>query len=261
MTLTSTPYFPDASGPVFRGSIGGDYRFANGILLGAAVSAGGANQLFSTGDRFNQTDQALSLYAAYGIGPLWGNAIASYGFLQSQTTRDVALAQFLDRNTGSTNGRSLGLALRGGGDLRFGLFTTGPVAGIILQQVRLNGFTESGTTGMTALSFSNQTQGSAVSQLGWRGSVDLGAWQPFAEVAWNYDWADTNRTITTSLTSIAAPSYFMSAAPQATNWATTFAGASFRLTPNVVLRGALSAAVFNPQLASYGGDVGVNIAF
>ncbi len=232
-----------------------------GLILGAAVTAGCANQNFSGGDHFNQTEQALSLYAAYRAGSMWGNAIASYGFLQTNTARNVALSQFIDHNTGDTNGRSLGLALRGGGDLHFGGVTTGPVVGMILQQVRLNGFTETGATGMTALSFGSQTQGSAVSQLGWRAAIDLGAWQPFAEVAWSHEWAGTNRWITTSLTSIAAPSYVTLAAPIAKNWASAIMGASYRLTPQILLRGSLSTAVFNPQLASYGGDVGLNIAF
>jgi outer membrane lipase/esterase len=265
LALNNTSYYPNGSGPIFRGSVGGDYQIGDGpmrgLILGAAVTAGGANQNFAGGDRFNQTQQALSLYAAYRTGWAWGNAIASYGFLQSNTARNVALDQFIDHNTGNTSGRSLGLALRGGGDFQFGTVTTGPVAGVILQQVRLNGFTESGTTGVTALSFGGQTQGSAVTQLGWRGAMDLGKWRPFAEVAWNHEWASANRWITTSLTSIAAPSYVMPAAAIAKNWASAMLGASYRLTPQVALLGSLSAAVFNPQLASYGGDVGINIAF
>ena len=265
LTLNNTSYYPSGSGPIFRGSVGGDYQISGGpmrgLILGAAVTAGGANQSFSGGDSFNQAEQALSLYAAYRAGRAWGNAIEGYGFLQSHTARNVALDQFIDHNTGNTSGRSLGLALRGGGDFNFGAVTTGPVAGVILQQVRLDGFTETGATGVTALSFGSQTQGSAVSQLGWRGAIDLGPWQPFAEVAWNHEWAGTNRWITTSLTSIAAPPYVTLAAPIAKNWASAIMGASYRLTPQILLRGSLSTAVFNPQLASYGGDVGLNIAF
>ena len=102
----------------------------------------------------------------------------------------------------------------------FGPVTTGPVAGFVLQQVRVDGFTETGTSGVTALSFGAQTRNSAVSQLGWHGSVDFGDWRPFAEVAWNHEWAGKNRTITASFTSIAAPSYTAAAVPIASDWAT-----------------------------------------
>ena len=95
----------------------------------------------------------------------------------------------------------------------------------MLQQVRLNGFTETGTSGVTALSFGSQTRNSFVSQLGWRGSVDLGDWQPFAELDWNHEWGGKNRTMTASLTSIAAPSWSAAAAPVASDWATVLLGA------------------------------------
>ena len=98
---------------------------------------------------------------------------------------------FTDQNSADTDGHSLALALRGRGyDFKIGPFTTGPVAGAVLQQVRINGFTETGTSGVPALSFGSQTRGSAMSQLSGRGSVDLGDWQPFAELAWNDERAE-----------------------------------------------------------------------
>ena len=62
------------------------------------------------------------------------------------------------RNSADTDGHSLALALRGGGDFKFGQLTTGPVAGLVLQQVHLNGFTETGISGASALSFGSQTR-------------------------------------------------------------------------------------------------------
>jgi outer membrane lipase/esterase len=127
--------------------------------------------------------------------------------------------------------------------------------------VRLDGFSETGTTGMTALSFGSQTRTSAVSQLGWRASLDVGAWRPFTEVAWNHEWAGKNRTITASLRSIAAPPFTAAAAPEASDWATVLLGVSYRITPQVTVLGAASAVVINPQVASYGGELGLNVAF
>ncbi len=189
LTLKGAPDFPNASGPPFGGTVGADYQLPGGVIVGAALSAGGLTQRFSTGGNFSQVGEAMSLYAAYRSGPVWGNAVASYGLLQNHIARQVPLGMFTDRNSADTDGQSLALALRGGGDLTFGQVTTGPVAGIVMQQVRLNGFTEAGTSGVTALSFGGQTRNSLVSQLGWRGSVDLGNWQPFAEADWNHEWA------------------------------------------------------------------------
>jgi outer membrane lipase/esterase len=261
LTIKNAPNFPNVSGPPFGGTVGADYQLPGGVIVGAALTAGGLAQRFSTGGNYSQADEAMSLYAAYRSGPVWGNVIASYGLLQDHIARQVTLGLFTDQNNADTDGHSLALALRGGSDFRFGQVTTGPVMGVVLQQVRLNGFTETGTSGVTALSFGDQTRNSFVSQLGWRGSAELGNWQPFAEAEWNHEWGGRNRTLTASLTSIAAPSYTELAAPVASDWATVLLGVSYKLTPQVILRGAVMTMFANPQVISYGGELGVNVSF
>jgi outer membrane lipase/esterase len=261
LTVKNAPNFPNVSGPPFGGTVGADYQLPGGVIVGAALTAGGLAQRFSTGGNYSQADEAMSLYAAYRSGPVWGNVIASYGLLQDHIARQVTLGLFTDQNNADTDGHSLALALRGGSDFRFGQVTTGPVVGVVLQQVHLNGFTETGTSGVTALSFGDQTRNSFVSQLGWRGSADLGNWQPFAEAEWNHEWGGRNRTLTASLTLIAAPSYTELAAPVASDWATVLLGVSYKLTPQVILRGAVMTMFANPQVISYGGELGVNVSF
>ena len=261
LSFTNAANFPNASGTPFGGTVGADYRTQGGAILGMAVTAGSQNQGFSTGGHFTQTGEALSLYAAYSAGPLWGNAIASYGLLQNSIAREVAIGNFIDQNDGNADGHSLALALRGGYDFHIGAITTGPVAGAVLQQVRIDGLTETGTSGLSALSFGNQTRGSEVSQLGWRGSVDLGNWQPFADLEWNHEFADKNRTITASLTSIAAPSWSADAIPIAANWATASVGVSYKVSPQVIVAAAASAMFASPQASSYGGELAVNVSF
>jgi outer membrane lipase/esterase len=187
--------------------------------------------------------------------------VASYGLSQTHIARQVQLGIFTDQNSGDTSGQSLALALRGGFDVHLGPVTTGPVAGMVLQQVRLNGFTETGTSGVTALSFGNQTRESAVSQLGWRGSVALGRWQPFAEMAWSHEFAGNNRKVTAWLTSIAAAPWTSLAAPIASDWATASLGTSYQLTSWATLRAAVAAVFVNPQVSSFGGELSVSISF
>jgi outer membrane lipase/esterase len=187
--------------------------------------------------------------------------VVSYEFFQNNIARQVTLGTFTDQNHADTTGQSPALALRGGYDFKLGSITTGPVAGMVLQQVYVNGFTETGTSGVTALSFGSQTRGSLISQLGWRVLADAGNWQPFAEAKWNHEWADKNRMVSASLTSVAAPSYSIAAAPVASDWATASLGAVYKINPQMLLRGAFSAVVLNPQVISYGGELGLNIGF
>jgi len=261
LRLASAPGFPDLSGTPFGGTVGVDYRLRGGVVVGAAFTVGTQKQGFSTGGHFDQMDEAASLYAAYKVGPVWGDAVATYGLFQDRIARQVTLGSFTDRNNADASGESLALALRCGSDFNFGRISTGPVAGVVLQQVHLGGFTETGLSGVTALTFGSQTRDSVVSQLGWRGSLNLGNWQSFVEATWNHEWAAKDRTLTAALTSVAAPSFTTAAAPRASDWARSSLGVSYRLNAQVVLRGSVSAVLLDPQVSSYGGEVGLNVGF
>jgi outer membrane lipase/esterase len=253
--------FASDSGTPFGGTVGIDYQTQDGIIFGAAFTSGSQVPAFSTGGHFSQVDEAPSLYVGYLDGPVWGNAVVSYDLLQYDTARSVPLGIFTDHNYASTTGRSLAIALRGGWNLGSEQFTSGPVAGLMLQQVQINGFTETGDTGITALSFGSQTRDSLVTQLGWRVCADLGILRPFAEMNWNHECAGKNRTVMASLTSVGAPSYSMDAVPAVSDWATSSLGAYYELSPRVMLRGAASALFINPQMISCGGEFGLNIGF
>ncbi|MCE5333739.1 MAG: autotransporter domain-containing protein [Desulfobacteraceae bacterium] len=257
----NAPGFANASGIPFGGTVGIDYLTSCGVIVGAAFTAGSQTQGFSTGGNFEQVDETPSIYAAYKAGPVWGNVVASYGLFQDKISRPVPLGIFADQNHADTTGQSLALALRGGGDFKLGQIMTGPVAGLVMQQVHVDGFTETGTSGVTALSFGSQTRDSVVSQLGWRVLADVGKWQPFAEAKWNHEWAGKDRTVTASLTSVSAPSYTMDAAPVASDWGTASLGTSYKLNSRMLLRATASAVFFNPQMINYGGELGLNVSF
>uniref|UniRef100_I2Q3D2 Autotransporter protein or domain, integral membrane beta-barrel involved in protein secretion n=1 Tax=Desulfovibrio sp. U5L TaxID=596152 RepID=I2Q3D2_9BACT len=269
LAVKNAPGFPEDAGTPFTGSLGADYQTPIGLLLGAAFTLGRQTQDFSMGaGHFDQTDEALSLYAAYKAGPVWGNAVASYALYQDKIERPVALGLFTDSNSADTNGHALSLALRAGGDLRLGPVTTGPVAGLVLQRVRINGFAETGTTGaetgtngVTALSYGQQTRDSAVTQLGWRLLVDVGPWQPFVEAKWNHELADQDRMVKAAITSTTAASYKVAANPVAMDWSSGSAGVSYKVNERVMVRGTGSAVLYSPQVVTYGGELGLSVAF
>jgi len=254
--------FAEETGTPFVGSVGADYQTSFGLILGAAFAAGTQTQNFSQGaGHYDQNDQALSLYTAYKYGPVWGDAVASYGLYQDKISRSVPLGLFMDNNSANTTGDSLALALRLGGDLKLGPVTTGPVAGLVLQRVTIKGFSESGVSGVTALSYGEQQRDSTVTQLGWRVLADVGRWQPFAETTWNHEFADPKRMVRAALTTISAPAYSMDAVPVTTDWGTVSFGTSFKATDRVMLRASCLTMFSNPQIVTYGGELGVNVSF
>ena len=45
LTVDNAPNFPNVSGPPFGGTVGADYQFSNGVIMGAALTAGGLTHL------------------------------------------------------------------------------------------------------------------------------------------------------------------------------------------------------------------------
>ncbi|MEI8344611.1 MAG: autotransporter outer membrane beta-barrel domain-containing protein, partial [Candidatus Omnitrophota bacterium] len=213
------------------------------------------------GGYFDQTDEAFSLYTEYRAGPLWADGVATYGLFQDSIRRRVPLGILTDDNHASPDGDALALALRAGGDIKSGKITTGPVGGVVIQKVYLDGFSETGSTGVTALTFASQTRDSMVGQLGWRVSADMDRWQPFAEMKWNHEWFDEGNTVTTSLNTVSAPSYTMDGVSIASDWATASIGAAYKVTSQMTLQGTFSTVFLSEQVASYGGELGLSISF
>ena len=53
----------------------------------------------------------------------------------------------------------------------------------------------------------------------------------------------------------------MDAVPVTTDWGTVMLGTSFKLTERVMLRASFSTMFSNPNAATYGGELGVNVSF
>ncbi len=162
-SLKSTPW---------SGTFGANYGTAGGWIIGTAFTVGGQTANFSTGGGFVQTDETIDVHAGYANKTMWANVLASYGALHDDTTREVPLGIYTDENHGKAFGQSFAFAVRGGADFALGLVTTGPVAGIVLQRIHFDRFTETGVSGVTALAYAGQRRDSAVTQLGWRAALD-----------------------------------------------------------------------------------------
>jgi outer membrane lipase/esterase len=274
--------FPDDPGTPVSATAGFDFRVTPNWLLGAAFSGGTTSQSFSLGGGFTLDEFALSTYAAYRGGPLWGNVIASAGGLFFDTNRQVPIGITTQANTSNTKGSNFSLMLETGYDFvnlvptfasampvkaapAFAI-THGPVVGITLQQVRVDGFTETdqfaSIGGFTALSFLAQTRNSAVTELGYQVSTDIGIWHPFGKLVWNHELVDPNREVTAFLTSASfAPGYSLPAVVTGTDWGTATVGTSMKITRDVTGIATVVSQFGQQSVTTYGGQVGINVAF
>ena len=275
--------FPDDPGTPFATTAGFDYVITSNWLVGAAFSGLTTTQSFSLGGDYRQNEFAVSLYSAYRRNAVWADAIVSWGTLHDTVNRQIPLGISTQSNTGSTDGSNVSLAGEIGYDFSTPIggaaaaspglsykapapqpvvLTHGPIVGAILQQVYIDGFTETNSSGApTALSFGSQTRNSAVSELGYHASLKYGIWEPYAKVLWDHEWADLNRLVSASLTSVVAPSYTMPAVVLGRDWASSTIGTRVRLDSNVSGYAAITAEIGQSNAMIYGGQVGINVAF
>jgi outer membrane lipase/esterase len=272
--------FPNDPGTPLAGTIGFDYAMTRDWLVGAAFSGLTTSQSFSLGGHFTQTEYAISLYSAWRHNALWADVIGTWGGLQDNVNRQVPIGITQQLNLGSTSGSNVSIAAEIGYDFTtaFGapatpglaykapgappmLLTHGPVVGVIQQQVYINGYTETNSSGVpTALSFGSQTRNSTISELGYQASLRYGIWEPYTKVVWDHEWADLDRQVAAALTSIAAPSFTMPAVVLGRDWAMATVGTRVRLGERLSGYAAVIAELGQNNVTTYGGQIGLNYA-
>jgi outer membrane lipase/esterase len=256
----SSPGFPSDPSTPLSGTLGASYAFTSNALIGGAVTLGSLDPSFSLGGGFNQKEVAATIFGAVQTGPLWADAIMSFGWLHYDVNRVVPIGISFDSNSASTHGQNFSFVALTGYDFHTGAVTHGPVIGVEIQSVGINSFTETG--GFTALAFSNIGRTSTVSEVGYKAAIDYGMWRPFAQVTWNHEFDNTlNETITATLTTTTAPSYSLPIVQLGRDWASASLG-----TTVAFARGWTGLAAFTAQLGQtgttfYGGRVGINYAF
>jgi outer membrane lipase/esterase len=283
----SFPGFPSDPGTPGMVTVGADYLWLPNWLVGGAASVGTTTQSFGLGGNFRQNEYALSGYAAYVGHPLWFDMIASYGGIHYNTDRIVPIGITTVSNTSSTNGDNPSFAVEVGYNFTTGYGTSwapslmptkappaasglyithGPVGGILLQRVSVDGFTETdpftadATGGFTALSFAGQVRDSAVTELGYQASTTIGIWQPYAKLVWNHELEPYNRLVTASLTTAVAPSFSMPAVILGSDWGTATIGTSVTLRPGMTAYASVNSEFGQSEATYYGGQIGLNFA-
>jgi outer membrane lipase/esterase len=236
-----------------------DTMTSGGILLGMAVSGGTKKASFSQGGSFTQDEFAVSGYSAATLGPIWLNMIGSFGALHYDVNRVVPLGPVLEQNNTTTNGTNMSFSVRSGYNAVVGPLTHGPVVGLTLQSIHIDGFTESGN--VTSLAFGEQYRHSTLGVLGYQASFDFGMFQPFAKVLWNHEFVANDRLVTASLTSTVAPSYSLPAVNLGKDWASATAGVSVGIAKGVTGLVSFTGQMGQDKVTTYGGQVGLNVAF
>lgn len=266
ITMNQSNGLTNTSGSPFAFSVAAGYRLDEHWIAGGAISNTAITLGYNSGGQFNQTEYAFSTYAGFQKDHFWGHGVLTYGVSNYNTNRQFNLGIVTQNNTSTTSGNNTSASIEGGyylfnsiGDIHI---KHSPIIGVTVQKSTVSGFTENNPNGApTALSFADQTRNSTISELGYLMSIQLGMWQPFARATWNHELANTDRNITTSLTSTNAPSYYMPAMQFGNDWGAAMIGVNAQFTAS--FRGY---ALLNTQFAQNNqtnttGSVGINIGF
>lgn len=260
LQIKNYPGFPDDPGTPVALAAGFDYRISKDWLLGLVLAGGHQHANLAMGfGGFTQDEFSISAYSANTIGPVWFDAIATYGTIGYDVKRTVPVGITVQDNAGTTSGSDVSVVGDIGYNFSLGSMIYGPVVGMTLQQVHIGGFTESGS--FTSLGFGSQTRNSAVGDLGGRVTFDLGYLSPFAKATWNHEFASTNRQVTATLTTTVAPSYAMPAVQVGSDWGIVTAGTTVKLASNVSGLLAVTGTLAQQNVTTYSGQVGINVSF
>ncbi len=211
--------------------VGGDMKVSDQMLAG--LEFGYSNNRASLGGGgFTLNDAMLTAYLGYGSGPWYlGVTLGGGGLDYRNVRRSFALGVGNRSESGSTNGSQYIGRLLGGYWFNTSKdFIHGPYARLTYQQIKVDSYSESGTSS-TAMSFGDQKNNVFSSSLGWQASGVLGEFRPYGRVSWEYvDY--NNRDITAGVVSFPG-TFTLPAFKPGSNYALFLVGASVPLSKDI----------------------------
>ncbi|MBS0217645.1 MAG: autotransporter domain-containing protein [Proteobacteria bacterium] len=172
----------DGIGPSLGGGIGWNSGAFN---YGGALNYGRQRIDYAQkrGD-FRQTDLSIAGFAGWHNDNAWVTAQLGYSRIEDTVHRDVPLGTAVRTHTGKANGSDVYAGINGGWMFHSGKLDHGPVGEVLLQRIRIDGYTESNANLSTALAYPSQTFNSRLASLGYEGRYHIAeGWTPYARLS------------------------------------------------------------------------------
>ena len=165
---------------------------AGSMRAGAFIGAGWADYDFDQfGGGFSQDEVTLGGYAGWYGGNFWVRGTVGHSWLKHDIDRHIELGTAVRRHSGDADGTNLFGAVQGGYEFRSEDFIHGPVAGLVAQRVRIDGFAEDQPTLSTSLAFFDQDFDSLIGSVGYRAEMSLGtAVRPYVQLTYDKEFGD-----------------------------------------------------------------------
>lgn len=249
-STSSTPY---------SGAAGMDYQYDENILFGGFFGYGQAQVNYNSTGNFTQSGTTLGAYSGYKDGAIWANGVLGYNWLSNNVNRVTPIGITSFSNTSTVNGENTFAAVQTGYNFDYSVITHGPILGYSFVNTNINGFTESGN--FNSLQFGSQNINAQVGSAGYQAQAKLGDWLPFAKVIYNSQLGNLDRNITTTLTTVTAPSYTMPAMSYGRSWTNLTAGLGYQIDPKTTIRASFTQQVSQQSVNSYNAVVSLSSHF
>jgi outer membrane autotransporter protein len=187
-------------------TVGVDYLFRSGLVLGAAVSyAHEFGDYDGVGGGFDHDAYGMLVYGSVvPIANLFVDAVAGYTRKDYSFDRRASIAlpaaglNVAGSTRGDTDGDEFKIGVNTGYDFPLGAFTVGPRAGVLYRETTIDGFRESGRTGLE-LDYDNQNIQSLTTTVGVYGSMAIstgfGVIVPQATADYVHEFLDDQRRV------------------------------------------------------------------
>ena len=206
-----TFFEPGYERDTYGATIGADYLFGGGkVLAGLAFNyARQSGSYFARGGNFEVDSFGPTLYVSvFPIDQVFVDAYAGYTRHEYDLVRRFSFAMNSatqipsGRTEGDTSGNEFKLGVNGGYDFRFGRFTIGPRLGLDYRENHIDGYTESGASGVAQgleLVYDDVHEQSLTSKVGLFASMAHGTgWGvlvPQATIEWRHEFLNDQRAM------------------------------------------------------------------
>ena len=202
----------------------------DGVVLGGFAGFGRMKGDFgNSGGDFKHTDSTLGLFAGWYGQHAFVNAQLSHSWLDFDVNRQVNLGPAKRIHSGSPEGSNRTAALNAGYEFgREGGFRHGPVAGVVWQKTKLDGYEESNRSA-TALGYADQEVDSTVGRLGWQARWDAGRVHPYIHATYDHEFEEGHQASAWLQTMADVGQYKVPGLHHDKDYATVVLGARFSL--------------------------------
>lgn len=172
----------DGIGPSLGGGIGwddGSFRYGGTLNYGRQRIDYAAAR-----GNFRQTDASIAGFAGWHNANGWVNAQLGYSRLEDTVNRDVPLGSAMRTHSGKANGSNVYAGIDAGWMFHSGKLDHGPVGEVLLQRIRIDGYTESQPSLSTALAYPSQTFNSRLASVGYEARYHIAeGWTPYVRAS------------------------------------------------------------------------------